>query len=419
MHRLDRRLNALEDLMPGSGSPKILTINMGSSSLRAGSYDRSGEGLLWAAELERIGQAEGRLTIFDGDRRSRTSVSHPLPTHESAFKELQDRLIGRDTYTAIGHRIVHGGPSLVKPHLITDDVLAELRRLASLAPNHLPQAINAIVAARHAFPGVPQVACFDSAFHHTMPRVARLYPLPRRFEQSGVVRYGFHGLSCESVLGQLRSIDPDAVHARIVIAHLGNGASMTAIHEGRSIDTTMGFTPSGGLVMGTRTGDLDPGVLLYLQREEGLTLDDVSALVNRNAGLVGISGESADMRDLLAGEDRNPSIADAIALFCYQAKKFLGALIVTLSGLDTFVFTGGIGENAAPIRARICHGLQFLGIELDATKNDSNDPVISTSDSRVTMRLVHTDEDRVVAHQTAQLVQNQGAFHEPDEFIES
>lgn len=394
--------------MRRSGSSKILTVNMGSSSLRAGAYDRTGEQLVWAAEFERIGQVEGAFKVFDDDRRERTEVSLPLPTHETAFEVLRDRLAGSDSYAAIGHRVVHGGPSLVEPQLITDDVLAELRRLVPLAPNHLPQAIDAIVAARRAFPGVPQVACFDSAFHHALPRVARLYPLPKRFEESGVVRYGFHGLSCESVLWHLQSLDQDAARGRIVVAHLGNGASLTAIRDGLSVETTMGFTPSGGLVMGTRSGDLDPGVLLYLQREDGLTLEEVSDLVNRKAGLLGVSGESSDMRDLLRDEETNSGAADAIALFCYQARKFLGGLVVTLGGLDTLVFTGGIGENAVPIRARICRDLTFLGIEIDPQKNEINDPVISSSASRVTVRIVHTDEDRVVAHHTAQLLQHQG-----------
>jgi acetate kinase len=396
--------------MSNSIPRRILTINTGSSSLKAGLYRADDERLDLSAVVEPIGQDDSRLRIAGGDGRLRAEQRLDLPDHGAALRALLDRLPATDgdRIVAIGHRIVHGGRSFVEPVRITAAVLTELRRLVPLAPNHQPQALAAVETAAAAFPLAPQVACFDTAFHRTLPRVARIYPLPHRYEADGIVRYGFHGLSYESVLAQLQTLDPRAATGRLIVAHLGNGASMTAIRDGASIETTMGFTPSGGLVMGTRTGDLDPGVLLHLLGDGGLDPSALGNLVNREGGMRGVSGGSADMRDLLAEESHDPRAADAVALFCYQARKFLGALVAVLGGLDALVFTGGIGEHATPVRARICDGFDYLGLRLDPSRNDAGDPLISSQDSLVTVRLVPSDEDRMIAHHTARLLGAQG-----------
>jgi len=285
------------------------------------------------------------------------------------------------------------------------EVVADLRALVPIDPNHLPQAIAAIEAVVRAYPAVPQVVCFDTAFHSRMPRVARLYALPRDLAEGGVVRYGFHGLSYEYVVGELRRLDRGAYDGRVVVAHLGNGASMAAVRGGVGVDTTMGFTSTGGLVMGTRSGDLDPGVPLFLLEERGMSPTEVSDLVNKQAGLLGVSGTSADMRDLLEREAYDGRAAEAVALFCYQAKKFLGALAAALGGLDALVFTGGIGEHAAPVRERVCEGLGFIGIRLDPDRNAAHAPVISSDDAAVTVRVVPTDEDLMVARHTRRLIE--------------
>jgi acetate kinase len=292
---------------------------------------------------------------------------------------------------------------------ITAAVLTELRRLVPLAPNHLPQAIAAAEVTVGAFPEVPQVACFDTAFHRTLPPVARLLPLPRRFADEGVVRYGFHGLSYESVVSHLREADPALAAGRLAIAHLGNGASMAAVRAGESVETTMGFTPVGGIVMATRTGDLDPGVLLYLMRENGLPEPELANLVSHESGLRGVSGGVSDMRDLLAREGNDPAAAEAVALFCYRAKQAVGSLAAVLGGLDGLVFTGGIGEHAAPVRQRICEGLEFLGIGLDPARNAVHAPVVSVAGSAVAVRIVRSDEDRMIARHTARLVREAGS----------
>jgi acetate kinase len=240
-----------------------------------------------------------------------------------------------------------------------------------------------------------------------MPRVARLYALPRDLAEGGVLRYGFHGLSYEYVVGELRRVDRAAYDGRVVVAHLGNGASMAAVRGGVGVDTTMGFTPTGGLVMGTRSGDLDPGVPLYLLEERGLTPTEVSDLVNKQAGLLGVSGTSADMRDLLDREAYDVRAAEAVALFCYQAKKFLGALAAALGGLDALVFTGGIGEHSATVRERICEGLGFLDIRLDPDRNSAHAPVISSEDTAVSVRVIPTDEDLMVARHTRRLIEQE------------
>jgi acetate kinase len=287
--------------------------------------------------------------------------------------------------------------------------MTALEGLVPLAPDHLPQAIRAIHATGRTYPALPQVACFDTAFHRHMPAIAQRYALPREIVNSGVVRYGFHGLSYEYIMHQLRATAPAEAGGRVIIAHLGNGASMAAVRAGVSVETTMGFTPAGGLVMGTRSGDLDPGVMLYLMRERSMTPGALNILVNQQAGLIAVSGTTSDMRDLLEHEASDPDAAEAIDLFCYQARKFVGALAAVLGGLDVLVFTGGIGEHAAPVRARICQGLDFLGIRIDAARNAAHAAVISQDGGRVTVRVMSTDEDLMIARHTRQVLTHGGS----------
>ncbi len=277
----------------------------------------------------------------------------------------------------------------------------------------MPQALDAIRTVGEAYPHLPQVACFDTAFHRHMPPVARRYALPRAYADAGVIRYGFHGLSYEYIMQALGAADRAAADGRVIVAHLGNGASMAAVRGGIGIETTMGFTPTGGLVMGTRSGDLDPSVVLYLLRARGLAPDDASALLNKESGMRGVSGTSGDMRDLLEKKSTDPRAAEAVDLFCYQAKKSLGALAAALGGVETLVFTGGIGEHAAPVRERICANLDFLGIRLDPARNAAHAPIISPDDAPVTVRVMPTDEDLMIARHTAHLLA-EGGTHAHD-----
>ncbi len=284
------------------------------------------------------------------------------------------------------------------PELLTQELLDELRRLCPIDPDHLPREIELIEAFRRRHPKLPQIACFDTAFHTTMPRVAKLLPIPRRYEAKGIQRYGFHGLSYAYLMEELvRLGDPAAKKGRVILAHLGNGASMAAVRDGQSIDTSMAFTPTAGLVMSTRSGDLDPGLVSYLARTEKMTAPQFNRMVNNESGLLGVSETSSDMKDLLDHETKDVRAAEAVALFSYQAKKWIGSFAAALSGLDTLVFAGGIGENAPPVRARICDGLGFLGIELDESRNTETAEVISTDASRVTVRVMKTDEELMIA----------------------
>jgi acetate kinase len=304
---------------------------------------------------------------------------------------------------AVGHRVVHGMQHTA-PERVTPQLLAELRRITPYDPDHLPRELALIEAFRRRYPRLPQVACFDTAFHRTMPRVAKLLPIPRRFAAKGVERYGFHGLSYAYLMEELRRLDPAAASGRVILAHLGNGASLAAVRAGRSLDTSMGFTPAAGLVMSTRTGDLDPGLAFYLARTERMTAARFQQMVNHESGLLGVSGTSSDVRDLLAREKRDPRAAEAVALFCYQAKKWIGAYAAALGGVGTLVFAGGIGENAPLIRARICDGLGFLGIKLDRTRNAKNAPLISPAAGRIKVRVIRTDEELMIARSVARVL---------------
>ena len=344
-----------------------------------------------SGKLERIGLPDGSFRAWDNAHAAAADERLALPNHEAALKKLLEWLGSRRLELRVaGHRVVHGGMRYDRPQLVTPDLIAALKALIPLAPEHLPQEIEAIEAVGRLHPNLPQVVCFDTSFHRKMPRVAQLYGLPRELAEEGILRYGFHGLSYEYIAGE-------APHGRVIAAHLGNGASLAAIRDGASVDTSMGFTPTGGIPMSTRSGDLDPAVVLYLLREKNLPPPEVAKLVNEKSGLLGLSGISADMQDLLASEQNNPAAAEAIAVFCYQVGKYIGAFTATLGGLDTLVFAGGIGENAAPIRRRICAGLAFLGILLDDTANARHAGVISTPESKVHVRVIRTNEELMIA----------------------
>jgi acetate kinase len=306
--------------------------------------------------------------------------------------------VGRVPLTSVGHRVVHGGPKYWDPQCITPELIEELHHITPFDPDHLPEEILLIEAFHRRFPDMPQIACFDTAFHHDMPRVAKLVPIPRRYEAKGVQRYGFHGLSYAYLMQELeRLAGAVAANGRVILAHLGSGASMAAVLGGQSIDTTMAFTPAAGLVMSTRSGDLDPGLFSFLARSEKMTASRFDKMVNHESGLLGISESSSDMRDLLAQEATDVRAAEAVALFCYQARKWIGAYAAALGGLDTLVFAGGIGENAPAVRARICEGLGFLGIELNGPRNAENAAVISGDTNRVAVRVIRTNEELMIA----------------------
>jgi acetate kinase len=388
--------------------PRVLTVNTGSSSLKLGLYGADvGDAALISGEAQRIGRSGARLRFVDGQQKTLRDETNDLPDHGAALRKMvaaMAELLPDQPPQAIGHRIVHGGKNYREPGRITPEMVAALTALVPLVPQHLPQAIACIQLAGQLYPDLPQVACFDTSFHRNMPRLAQIYPLPLALEQDGVIRYGFHGLSYDYILHTLRATAPGEAEGRLIIAHLGNGASMAAVRGGVGIDTTMGFTPTGGLMMGTRAGDLDPGVLLYLLTEKKLTPAAMSDLVNRQSGLLGVSGTSLDVRDLLASEATDPHAADALGLFCYQAKKFIGALAAVLGGLDTLVFTAGIGEHAAEIRWRICEGLDFLGVRLNAQRNNTNAAVISEDKTPVNVRVIETDEDTTIVRHTREVL---------------
>jgi acetate kinase len=389
----------------------LLTVNSGSSSLKAALYRAGTEALVARGQLDRIGVPGGRFQMADAEGRPLEDRALDLPDHEAALHALFVWLRGRQgdgEVRAVGHRIVHGGPRFQAPQRVGPELIDELRRLAPFDPMHLPAQIRAVEVVARRQPDLPQVACFDTAFHRTLSEAARLFALPRRFAERGVYRYGFHGLSYEYIVEELPRADSTARRDRVLIAHLGNGASMAAVLRGVSVDTTMGFTPTGGLVMGTRSGDLDPGVLLYLLTQEKLSAEDLGHAVNRDGGLLGLSGVSGDMRELLGQAGSNPAAALAVEVFCRQARKFIGALTAALGGLDTLVFTAGIGEKSSPIRERICAGLEWLGVRLDAARNARNETVISADGSAVRVLVVKTNEELMIARHTARVLAGGG-----------
>jgi len=386
----------------------ILTVNGGSSSLKCSLF-RVGPPLtrIVSCLADRIGFPEGTLTLTDvaggTSERRPIQAAHHKDSVDPLIAWLEQNVTNMDL-AAIGHRVVHGGHRYSEPQRLTPDVMDELRRLSPYDPEHLPAEIELIETFGRRYPTLPQVACFDTAFHRDMPRVARLLPIPRRYEAAGVQRYGFHGLSYACLMEELRRLAPHEAQGLVILAHLGNGASLAAVRGGKSIDTSMGFTPTAGLPMSTRSGDLDPGLVAYLSRTEGMTVEQFHTMVNQQSGLLGVSETSSDLRDLLASERCDPRAAEAVALFCYQAKKWIGSFAAALGGLDTLVFSGGIGENSAVVRSRICEGLGFLGITVDESFNTAGATVISKEGSGVTVRVIRTDEESQIARSVLQLL---------------
>ncbi|MFD2935730.1 acetate/propionate family kinase [Spirosoma flavum] len=395
-------------------SPKesVLTINGGSSSIKFAVYavgELPKRGLY--GHIDRIGLPDTTLTFNDPSTNQLSSCAINATDHTSAVNFLIDWLEKQpifDSIKSIGHRVVHGMEHQ-EPERITQQLVAELHRISAYDPDHLPSEINLIEAFQKRHPNLTQIACFDTAFHRTMPRVAQLLPIPRRFDAKGIRRYGFHGLSYAYLLEELSRIaGTEAAKGRVILAHLGSGASLAAIREGKSIDTSMGFTPTAGLPMGTRPGDLDPGVAWYLMQSEKLTPAQFNHLINHESGLLGVSETSSDMHDLLDHQAVDVRAAEAVELFCYQTKKWIGAFSAVLGGLETLVFSGGIGEKSAEIRARVCRGLEFLGITLDDQRNaaSTGTGVISTVSSRVTVRVIPTDEEWMIAQTVCRMLKN-------------
>ncbi|MHB9021532.1 MAG: acetate/propionate family kinase [Halothiobacillus sp.] len=387
----------------------ILTINGGSSSIKFALFE-VGDALqrIMAGGIERIGLPDTTFRVKGLSQEDDFLRPVTAPDHTVAVVTLMDWIeerSGRDALTAVGHRVVHGGPKYSQPQRITPAMVEDLQRLSPFDPEHLPEEILLTEAFQRRFPDLPQVACFDTAFHHDLPRVAQILPIPRRYEAQGLRRYGFHGLSYTFLMEELAGVaGTEAAQGRVVLAHLGNGASLVAMRDGKPMDTSMSFTPTAGVPMSTRSGDLDPGLVWYLARTENMSAKQFSDMVNFKSGLLGVSETSSDMRDLLDCEMQDVRAAEAVALFCYQVKKWIGAYAAALGGLDTLVFSGGIGENAAPVRARICEGLGFLGIELEASRNTTHAQVISTAASRVAVRVIRTDEELMIARSVSQLL---------------
>ena len=357
-----------------SPAPLILVLNAGSSSVKYAVF-------------------RGADRVLSGHRERLASGGHTGAV-QKLLEELPTRFPG-EAVVAVGHRVVHGGDRYTSPVMVTPTVLADLDRLIPLAPLHEPHNLDGIRTVAAAWPSVPQVACFDTAFHTTMPDCERRLALPRRYHDAGVKRYGFHGLAYESVLAQIRLLAPDLAEQRIIACHLGNGASLCAIHHGQSVATTMSFTPLDGLVMGTRPGHLDPGVIIYLLRTCGLRLDQLETLLNRESGLLGVSGLSGDMRDLLASAA--PAAQEAVELFCYRVVREIGAMAAALQGVDVLTFSGGIGEHAVAVRQRILSALSWLGVTFQPEPSRAHDQPLHAPGSRVAVYCIPTDEEAVIA----------------------
>jgi acetate kinase len=389
-----------------AASPALLCLNAGSSSLKFSVYE-DGDRRLAEGAVEEIGREGARAWLKPGDRAVQ-ELPGRFPDHGAAVGGVFE-LLGRHAFpepAGVGHRLVHGGEAHAAPERVTPALLATLRGLVPLAPLHMPSGLAGVEAVAARYPRVPQVVCFDTAFHRHLPGVARRLPLPQALPTGAIHRFGFHGLSYEYVVWRLGAV----ARGRLVIAHLGNGASMAAVRDGRSVDTSMGLTPAGGFMMGTRTGDLDPGVLVYLMRQARYDADRLDRLVNQQAGLLGVSELSADMKVLLDRRERDEGAALAVAMFCYQARKQVGAFAAALGGLDALVFTGGIGERAAPVRAEICAGLGHLGVRLDPARNEAHADTVSASDSPCAVRVIATNEELMIARHCRAIL-----FPEPQE----
>lgn len=388
----------------------VLALNTGSSSLKFACYRCSdgNEHLLYQGSVTRIGLPNGKFSVNDGENKSIAQDTGSFPSIDAACEKMFSWIEGQNEEwrpAIIGHRIVHGGPNYSHPQHINEDVMAALEEIKVYAPEHIPPALKTISYARHAYPALPHIACFDTAFHRTMYEVAQTYPLPAIYRHHGLQKYGFHGLSYEYLMSVLRAEDESKANSsKILIAHLGHGASMAAIKDGRCIDTTMGFSPAGGFPMSTRSGDLDPEVVLFLMQHENIPIEDMKDVLNKKSGVLAISERSDDFKDLLAFEDSDPKCHLAIEYFCYHVRKHMGALVGALNGLDVLVFSAGIGEKSVELRKRICQGLEYLGVEIDDARNARNETVISTDSSRVVVRVINTNEEVVIARQSRKVV---------------
>jgi acetate kinase len=400
----------MTDSPSASSASWLLVINGGSSTLKFALF-RMGTVPVreLSGSIDRIGSSEATLRWTPEGAATIGPRSVEAPNHAACIELLLTCLTDRQAHrplVAIGHRVVHGGPHYRAPQRLTPAVMDELQRLSAYDPEHLPGEIELIKGFAKRYPYLPQVACFDTAFHRDMPLVARLLAIPRRYEKLGLQRYGFHGLSYAFLMRELGRIGtPGEVNGRVILAHLGNGASMAAVNNEKAVDTTMGFTPTSGLPMSRRSGDLDPGIVSYLARTEGMSVVQFHQMVNTESGLLGVSETSSDMRDLLKEERNDVRAAEAVALFCYHAKKAIGSLAAALGGLDTLAFSAGIGEHSSIVRARICEGLEFLGIVIDPTRNETGEAIISTESSNVTVRVIHTDEESEIARSVAKVIE--------------
>jgi acetate kinase len=384
-----------------SNKNQILITNGGSSSIKFAMYQTGRSlNLLLRGQIESIGDKNPGFSIEESDATRKKVIKINAADFTEATNFLIEWIKKQKAFVsmrAIGHRIVHG-MNHSQPEKITPKLLNELKINSAYDPDHLPAAIKLIESFQKNCPGLPQIACFDTSFHSSMPVRARLLPIPRKYYSKGIRRYGFHGLSYCYLMEELHKISGSSVKKeKIILAHLGSGASLAAIKEGKSIDTSMAFTPAGGIPMSTRTGDIDPGVAWYLFKKEKLTAKQFSHLINHESGLLGVSETNSDMRELIKLQAKDNRAAEAIELFCYQAKKWIGSFAAALGGLDTLVFSGGIGENSWEIRERICEGLQFLGVELNEKGNKKNEAIISADHSNVTVRVIKTNEEFMIA----------------------
>ena len=379
----------------------ILTINGGSSSIKFTIYEL--EKVLTqilSGSIENINSQNSTFNFTNS--KTKESINTPIAINdfEDAANYLLDWLglqVSFNAVKAVGHRIVHGMQH-TSAEKISDELLQELKQIRAYDPEHLPGEIKLIEIFTKRYPAFIQVACFDTAFHTTMPRVAKLLPIPRKYFNMGIQRYGFHGLSYAYLMQELqRMAGNETANGKIILAHLGNGASIAAVKNGKCIDTSMGFTPTAGLIMGTRSGDIDPGVAWYLMQVEKLTPKEFNDLINHQSGLLGISATTSDMKEIIKNKNTDTHAAEAFELFCYQAKKFIGAYTAALEGLDTLIFSGGIGEHSPGVRSQICDGLEFLGIELCEIKNMNNEGIISCATSKITVRVIKTNEELMIA----------------------
>ncbi len=388
----------------------ILTLNSGSSSLKFSVFDcENSLSVVGSGSLSGIKTEEGRFSSRWNNTKSSENIE--LENHEKALEKLfvwlEDKL-DPERLIAVGHRLVHGGRQFMKPIFIDDSVFEQLEQLSRYAPLHLPAALSTVKIARLKFPRPKHIGCFDTSFHRTMPMVAKVLPMSKQLYDEGVEKFGFHGLSYEFVVSELERFGQGIAEGKLLIAHLGNGCSIAAVEGRKSVDTTMGFSPSGGLVMGTRSGDIDPGLIRYYASEKGYSAEEFCALANSKAGLLGLSGLSSDMQELLEQEDNSADARLAIDIFCYHVRKHIGALSAVLGGLDTLVFTGGIGENSAVIRSRICQPMGYLGIQLDSSLNDNGHEIseISSPGSRTRTFVVKTNEELMIATHCQSLIRS-------------